>query len=137
MSLRHVTRTLEDDEEDPEEDELHRGYEDQSCDEEEERLMLRWSESQQDWRAKSLEIPSPGRSDLEERVCQQGWKAKSVDIPSPGPVKDFGEKDKVTVRASYSDLVEVVLDLLDSGADCHVSPLSYHSEDLGTAEFQL
>ena len=38
----------------------------------------------------------------------------------------------IAIYDTSDDLVEVVL---DSGADCHVLPLSYHSEDLGTTEF--
>ena len=122
----------EDECEDYEEDELYKWYEDVQVDKvnaakatpgEE---ILRWREINQDWMVKPFEIPSPGFSDSEEETAiKQGWIEKPVEIPSPGP--------KVrAVSAKYSELVEVVP---DTGADCHMLPLSYYSEDLGTVEF--
>ena len=88
--------------------------------------IVRWSELKQDWMVKPFEIPSPGFSDSEEDiVLKQDWLEKPVEIPSPGPkIRAIG--------ATYSELVEVVL---DSGADFHVLPLAYYSEDFGMVEF--
>eukprot|EP00439_Symbiodinium_sp_Y106_P008021 s10553_g1.t1 len=101
------------DEEEYERDELHEWYEDLEVDKLNSKKakpgenILRWDETKQDWMVKPFEIPSPGFTDSEEEIdlSKQDW---------------------------YSEpLVEVVL---DSGADCHVLPLSYYSEDLGQME---
>ena len=122
------------DEEEYERDELHEWYEDLEVDKLNSKKakpgenILRWDETKQDWMVKPFEIPSPGFTDSEEEIdlSKQDWLEKPVEIPSPG-------HHIRAVSARYSEpLVEVVL---DSGADCHVLPLSYYSEDLGTVEF--
>ena len=122
------------DEEEYERDELHEWYEDLEVDKLNSKKakpgenILRWDETKQDWMVKPFEIPSPGFTDSEEEIdlSTQDWLEKPVEIPSPG-------HHIRAVSARYSEpLVEVVL---DSGADCHVLPLSYYSEDLGTVEF--
>ena len=130
--LAHLADTEEEDDEEYKEDELFKWYEDGQTDKinaekakpgEE---IVRWSELKQDWMVKPFGIPSPGFSDSEEEITlKQDWLEKPVEIPSPGP------RIRAT-SATYSELVEVVL---DSGADCHVLPLAYYSEDLGTVEF--
>ena len=120
------------DEEEYERDELHEWYEDLEVDKlpssKPGENVLRWDETKQDWMVKPFEIPSPGFTDSEEEIdlSKQDWLEKPVEIPSPG-------HHIRAVSARYSEpLIEVVL---DSGADCHVLPLSYYSEDLGTVEF--
>ena len=121
------------DEEEYERDELHEWYEDLEVDKLNSKKakpgenILRWDETKQDWMVKPFEIPTPGFTDSEEiDLSKQDWLEKPVEIPSPG-------HHIRAVSARYSEpLVEVVL---DSGADCHVLPLSYYSEDLGTVEF--
>ena len=123
----------ESDDEEYERDELHEWYDDLEVDKENAKKakpgenILRWDETKQDWMVKPFEIPSPGFTDSEEEIdlSKQVWLEKPVEIPSPG-------YHIRAVSARYSEpLVEVVL---DSGADCHVLPLSYYSEDLGTVE---
>ena len=129
-----VNMADESDEEEYERDELHEWYEDLGVDKLNSKKakpgenILRWDETKQDWMVKPFEIPSPGFTDSEEEIdlSKQDWLEKPVEIPSPG-------HHIRAVSARYSEpLVEVVL---DSGANCHVLPLSYYSEDLGTVEF--
>ena len=80
-------------------------------------------EDQPEVKQESIENPSPSPSVQEED--QPEVKQESIENPSPSPSVQEASKDRVrTVRLpGYEDLVEVVL---DSGADCHVLPLSYH-----------
>ena len=118
-----VNMADESDEEEYERDELHEWYEDLEVDKLNSKKtkpgenILRRDETKQDWMVKPLEIPSPGFIDSEEEIdlSKQDWLEKPVEIPSPG-------HHIRAVSARYSEpLVEVVL---DSGADCHVLPLS-------------
>ncbi|CAE7514254.1 unnamed protein product [Symbiodinium natans] len=79
----------------------------------------------------SVENLSPSPSAQEED--QPEVRQESIENPSPSPSVQEASEDRVrTVRfPGYEDLIEVVL---DSGADCHVLPLSYYSEDLGEVE---
>eukprot|EP00439_Symbiodinium_sp_Y106_P071004 s3839_g12.t1 len=123
------------DEEEYERDEPHKWYEDLEVDKLNSKKaksgenILRWDETKQDWMVQPFEIPSPGFTDSEEEIdlSKQDWLEKPVEIPSPG-------HQVRAVSARYSELVEVVL---DSGADCHVLPLSYYSEDLGSEEVYI
>ena len=63
---------------------------------------------------------------------QQEWMERRVDSPSVCP--QIGEcEDKVRMVNLWDDsLIEVVL---DSGADTHVLPLSYYSDELGESAY--
>ena len=147
--LKYANISDESDEEVTDKDDLQRWYADLKCDKaamkfQEGRRIVRWCEVQQDWMVKPFEIPSPGFTDSEEEEdkeidlqkgaeIQQDWLEKPVEIPSPRRLdysKGYGKVRATNAR--YSDLVEVVL---DSGADCHVLPMSYYDESLGTPAF--
>ena len=107
--------------------------------EEYERDELHWwydaSRSQQEWIEKLVEIPITGHGDevLVEEKCQQEWKEKLVEIPITGPIIEECDEDKVRMVILWDEsLIEVVL---DSGADTHVLPLSYYSDELGTSAY--
>ena len=109
------------DEEEYERDELHWWYES--------------TRSQQEWIEKLVEIPITGHGDedLVEENSQQEWKEKLVEIPITGPIIEESNEDKVRMVNLWDDsLIEVVL---DSGADTHVLPLSYYSDELGTSAY--
>ena len=90
-----------------------------------------YEEDRPEVKQESVENPSPSPSAQEEDRPEV--RQESIENPSPSPSVQEASKDRVrTVRLpGYEDLIEVVL---DSGADCHVLPLSYYSEDLGEVE---
>ena len=75
-----VYAMAESDQGDPEGDELYQRHKDQRSKED---------ESQQAWKATSIEIPSPGRMGIQVKDCQQEWTAEPVEIPSSGPIVEF------------------------------------------------
>ena len=91
-------------------------------------LLTRWHEDLKiDWAAFELEDGDvarminarPGEQIVRWSDEDQDWMVKPFELPRPGLT--YSEEEERAVYEEYDELVEIVL---DSGADCHLLPLS-------------